>query len=109
MVDDPTVTFTFPSPEHMSPPCIQLVDVAFGYANNPSLFSNVNFAVDMSSRICLCGPNGIGKSTLLNVIKAQLEPRFGIVTINPRLKLGSFAQHHVEQYGLIGHTRNALH
>ena len=42
--------------------------------------------------LCRAGPNGIGKSTLLNVIKGLMPPRFGMVTINPKLRLGSFAQ-----------------
>ena len=34
---------------------LQLVDVAFGYDGFADLFTNVEFSLEMGSRICLCG------------------------------------------------------
>eukprot|EP00039_Didymoeca_costata_P005566 m.82564 g.82564 ORF g.82564 m.82564 type:complete len:768 (-) comp12875_c0_seq1:39-2342(-) len=75
---------------------IRLVGVGFGYPGKPELFSGVEFSINQNSRICLVGPNGIGKTTLLNVIYQELEPTKGMVTKNQRLRVGRFSQHHVD-------------
>lgn len=48
-------------------------DVTFSYGDK-LLFVNVNFGVDMESRIAIVGPNGVGKSTLLKLLYGKLEP-----------------------------------
>ena len=47
---------------------IRLVGVGFHYPNAPTLFTGVEFSINQNSRICLVGPNGIGKSTLLKIV-----------------------------------------
>ena len=39
---------------------------------------------------------GIGKSTLLGLINGGLEATKGTITRNPRVRLATFSQHHVE-------------
>eukprot|EP00729_Bicosta_minor_P010107 gene10107-14007_t len=75
---------------------IRLVGVGFGYPGQDELFTGVEFSINQNSRICLVGPNGIGKSTLLNLIYEELAPTTGMVTRNPRLKVERFSQHHVD-------------
>jgi len=75
---------------------IRLVGMGFGYPGKKLLFENVEFSINQNSRICLVGPNGIGKSTLLNVIYGELEPSVGHVTQNQRLRVARFSQHHVD-------------
>ncbi|EOD29834.1 hypothetical protein EMIHUDRAFT_456686, partial [Emiliania huxleyi CCMP1516] len=100
ILEDPSLRFAFPPPEPISSPVLQVVDVAFSYPGKPALFSRVNLGLDMSSRVALVGPNGIGKSTLLKVIIGDLEPSRGSVTRAARLRMGRFSQHHVDQLDL---------
>ena len=95
---DPKVKFVFPNPGPVGGGWgIRLVGVAFGYPGTPQpLFEGVEFSINQNSRICLVGPNGIGKSTLLNVIYEELNPTAGMVTRNSRLRVGRFTQHHVD-------------
>jgi len=79
---------------------LQLIDVAGGYPGKPRLFSRVDLGLDMSSRVALVGPNGIGKSTLLKIILGELEAQAGNVTRASRLRMGRFSQHHVDQLDL---------
>ena len=38
----------------------------------PLVYKNVEFGVDLESRIALVGPNGAGKSTLLKLIDGEV-------------------------------------
>lgn len=56
------VFFSFPEVVHLSPPIMEVRDVNFRYASHlPWLFRGLNFGLDMSSRVCIVGPNGSGK------------------------------------------------
>ncbi|KAH9089799.1 hypothetical protein LEN26_019041 [Aphanomyces euteiches] len=92
---------TFPPPEPLGRPIISIENVAFRYADDrPDLFTDVNFGIDMSSRIGILGVNGSGKSTLINLMLGKLEPTFGKVVRNPRVRISTFTQHHVDSLNL---------
>ncbi|KAL8766775.1 MAG: hypothetical protein Q9209_006514 [Squamulea sp. 1 TL-2023] len=92
-----TVHFKFPDVEKLSPPIIQMSNVSFGYdpAKAP-LISKVDLDVQLDSRIGIVGPNGAGKTTVLKLLIGQLQPSAGLISQNPRLRIGFFAQHHVD-------------
>uniref|UniRef100_A0A674MQ70 ATP-binding cassette, sub-family F (GCN20), member 1 n=1 Tax=Takifugu rubripes TaxID=31033 RepID=A0A674MQ70_TAKRU len=80
-----TVKFTFPNPPPLSPPVLGLHSVDFDYDRQKPLFKNVDFGIDMESRICIVGPNGVGKSTLLLLLTGKLNPTKGEMRKNHRL------------------------
>lgn len=43
------------------------------------------------------GENGAGKTTLLKILMGDLTPTSGFRNANRRLRIGYFAQHHVDQ------------
>ncbi len=45
----------------VSPPILSFTDVDFAYPGGPTLFRDLNFGLDLSSRFAIVGPNGIGK------------------------------------------------
>ncbi|KAL1765710.1 ATP-binding cassette sub-family F member 1 isoform X1 [Sigmodon hispidus] len=92
-----TVRFTFPDPPPLSPPVLGLHSVTFGYEGQKPLFKNLDFGIDMDSRICIVGPNGVGKSTLLLLLTGKLTPTIGEMRKNHRLKIGFFNQQYAEQ------------
>ena len=61
------LNFKFEDPGHLPPPVLAFHDVSFGYPGCEPLYDNVNFGVDLDSRIALVGPNGAGKTTLVKV------------------------------------------
>ncbi|KAL6717992.1 ATP-binding cassette, regulator of translational elongation [Lecanora helva] len=91
-----TVHFKFPEVEKLSPPIIQMSDVSFGYTADKPLLRNVDLDVQLDSRIGIVGPNGAGKTTVLKLLIGQLTPTKGLISQNPRLRVGFFAQHHVD-------------
>lgn len=66
--------FRFPDPGSLPPPVLQLVNITFGYPGGDILYRNVDYGVDLDSRIALVGPNGAGKSTLLKLMCGMLCP-----------------------------------
>ncbi|XP_048948460.1 ATP-binding cassette sub-family F member 1 isoform X6 [Canis lupus dingo] len=92
-----TVRFTFPNPPPLSPPVLGLHGATFGYEGQKPLFKNLDFGIDMDSRICIVGPNGVGKSTLLLLLTGKLTPTRGEMRKNHRLKIGFFNQQYAEQ------------
>nr|XP_057902624.1 ATP-binding cassette sub-family F member 1 isoform X1 [Doryrhamphus excisus] len=95
-----TVKFTFPNPPPLSPPILGLHSVDFGYEGQKPLFKNVDFGIDMESRICIVGPNGVGKSTLLLLLNGKLNPSKGEMRKNHRLKVGFFNQQYADQLNM---------
>nr|XP_020667951.1 ATP-binding cassette sub-family F member 1 [Pogona vitticeps] len=95
-----TVKFTFPDPPPLSPPILGLHGVDFGYEGQKPLFRNLDFGIDMESRICIVGPNGVGKSTLLLLLTGKLTPTRGEMRKNHRLKIGFFNQQYADQLNM---------
>uniref|UniRef100_A0A7I4DDI4 ABC transporter domain-containing protein n=1 Tax=Physcomitrium patens TaxID=3218 RepID=A0A7I4DDI4_PHYPA len=97
VVNDPDYKFEFPTPEDKpQAPIISFSDASFGYPGGPILFKNLNFGIDLDSRLAMVGPNGIGKSTLLKLISGELEPISGTVFRSAKVRMAVFSQHHVD-------------
>uniref|UniRef100_A0A7E4ZPV1 ATP-binding cassette sub-family F member 1 n=1 Tax=Panagrellus redivivus TaxID=6233 RepID=A0A7E4ZPV1_PANRE len=86
------VKFVFPDPSPLQPPILGLYNVTFGYGKD-ILFEDLDFGIDMDSRIAIVGPNGVGKSTLLKLLYGKIEPQKGEVRKHRQLKMGWFDQH----------------
>ncbi|KAL2176228.1 P-loop containing nucleoside triphosphate hydrolase protein [Thermothelomyces heterothallicus CBS 202.75] len=95
-----SVRFKFPEVEKLSPPIVQMSGVTFGYTRDKILLRNVDLDVQLDSRIGIVGPNGAGKTTVLKLLIGKLQPTSGTITQHPRLRIGYFAQHHVDALDL---------
>lgn len=94
------VKFCFPNPPPLNPPILGLHNVNFAYLGQPPLFKNLDFGIDMQSRIAIVGPNGVGKTTFLRLLTAEISPTRGEQRKNHRLRIGKFDQHSGEQLNL---------
>ncbi|MFP5357667.1 MAG: ABC-F family ATP-binding cassette domain-containing protein [Gammaproteobacteria bacterium] len=92
-------SFRFAEAGAMASPLIRLDDVAAGYGQQPILHK-LRMSLEPGDRIGLLGPNGAGKSTLIQTLAGQLPPLAGQVIRDPRLRVGYFAQHQVDQLDL---------
>jgi len=89
-----SVSFNFPSCGKIPPPVIMVQNVSFRYnEQTPLIYKNLEFGLDLDSRLALVGPNGAGKSTLLKLIFGDLVPTEGMVRRHNHLKLGRYHQH----------------
>jgi ATP-binding cassette, subfamily F, member 3 len=134
---DPVWRFSIPNSEPLGPPIIAVNDVSFDYKpiledgtkkpDSDLLLRDVNFGVDLTSRIAILGANGqgtilvvqfsclrpietflsnfkrfhrTGKTTLLNLIMGRLKPLKGTVSIHGNLRIGHFTQHSSDNFDL---------
>ncbi|KAM7355059.1 ATP-binding cassette sub-family F member 3 [Cochliomyia hominivorax] len=96
------VKLKFPDVEPLNPPVLAISDIEFKYNPNDPLpvFKNVNLSATSDSRICIVGENGAGKSTLLKIIVGQLTTPIGNIVLHRSLRIGYFAQHHVDHLNM---------
>jgi ATP-binding cassette subfamily F protein 2 len=101
VVTDKTLSFSFPDCGQIPPPVLSVQNVSFKYKNdNHWIYKNIDFGIDLDTRIALVGPNGAGKSTLLKLIDCQLLPTEGQIRRNSHLKIGRYHQHLAEEMDL---------
>ena len=67
-------------------------NISFSYAKRKLLISDFSLNVAAGERICVVGPNGKGKSTLLRLLAGQLEADSGQMKYHPDVKKGYFEQ-----------------
>jgi len=96
MIDDPSLSFDFPSPSELKPPLITLDMAAVGYSDEPVL-RRLNLRIDPDDRLALLGRNGNGKTTLARLLAAQLQPMEGSVSASGKMRVGYFTQYQVEE------------
>ena len=66
---------------------------SFGFgANRKELFHGVGFDIKRGERICIVGPNGVGKTTLLKMIMEELSPESGYLKIGHNVQFGYYDQ-----------------
>jgi len=97
LVDDPSLSFDFPSPTELKPPLITLDMASVGYAADAPVLQRLNLRIDPDDRIALLGRNGNGKTTLARLLAAQLTPMEGTVTASGKMRVGYFTQYQVEE------------
>ncbi len=90
------VVFSFPEPEELSPPIINIEGGAVGYGG-PPILRRLSLRIDQDDRIALLGRNGEGKSTLSKLLAGKLEPCEGRMVKSSKLRIGYFAQHQVDE------------
>ncbi|KAG2674039.1 hypothetical protein I3760_13G117300 [Carya illinoinensis] len=94
---DKILVFRFVDVGKLPPPVLQFVEVTFGYMPENLIYKNIDFGVDLDSRIALVGPNGAGKSTLLKLMTGDLFPIDGMVRRHNHLRIAQFHQHLAEK------------
>ena len=115
VTNEKVLNFYFPSCGKIPPPVIMVQNVSFRYNNSsPWIYKNLEFGIDLDTRLALVGPNGAGKSTLLKLLYGdvssvpdnlrrvvngvfylftQLVPTEGMIRKNSHLRIARYHQH----------------
>jgi ATP-binding cassette, subfamily F, member 3 len=98
IIDEHARPFRFPNPEReLAPPLVNCESVSVGYVQDKPVLKHVTLRIDPDDRIALLGSNGNGKSTLAKLIGGKLGPFSGTFSAAPRMTVGYFAQHQMDE------------
>merc|ERR1712226_1052447 len=94
-----SVSFVFPQCSSLPAPVMMVQGVSFKYPgeNTPWIYEDLEFGMDLDTRVALVGPNGAGKSTLLKLIAGELIPTDGMIKRHSHLKIARYHQHLAEK------------
>jgi len=91
-----TLDFEFNHKECPGKTLMEVKDISFGYTET-NLLNNVSFPIIKGDKVAIIGKNGKGKSTLLNLLAAELKPLEGEITPNVNLLIGHFGQTNINR------------
>lgn len=101
VASDSGISFYFPDCGKVAPPVLMVQNVSFRYNETSTLiYQNLEFGIDLDTRLALVGPNGAGKSTLLKLIAGELVPSDGLIRRHSHLKIARYHQHLTDQLEL---------
>ncbi|WP_434064320.1 ABC-F family ATP-binding cassette domain-containing protein [Proteinivorax tanatarense] len=66
-------------------------NLCFSYNHIP-IFNDINFNIERNDKVGLVGPNGCGKTTLLNLLAQKLSPDKGEIIIGHNVQISYFSQ-----------------
>jgi ATPase subunit of ABC transporter with duplicated ATPase domains len=67
-------------------------EVSFEYLHKKPILDGASFSVRKGSKITLMGQNGAGKSTIFNLIKGEVKPKSGTLSITNNASIGTARQ-----------------
>ena len=95
-VDSAAFEFSFAVPARLPQPLLAIDGQGAGYGGR-ALLSGLKFTLMPGDRLALLGRNGAGKSTCMKLLAGELPGIGGSRTEARDLRIGYFAQHHLEQ------------
>ena len=90
-----TLDFSFRYAPFVGKYVLQATDLEFSYDPSVELIRDFTFTLRPGEKVCVIGPNGKGKTTLLKLLSGRLVPQRGGITPNPKTVSGTFDQTNV--------------
>ncbi len=87
-----TLEFSFRGTPFYAKYAQQANDLSFSYNPEIELIKDFNIVIRPGEKVCIIGPNGKGKTTLLRLLAGQLDPNKGEITYNPKTIKGVYEQ-----------------
>ena len=96
-------------------PIIKIDKISLSFGKR-KILDNINFSINESQILGLLGPNGVGKSTIFNLITCLIKPQYGSIIIDSKnvndypiyLRTTQFKIGYVPQYGGYFHNMTLL-
>lgn len=79
---------------------LQIKDLNFHFNGGPTLIQDLTVELFKGDRVAIIGPNGRGKTTLLNLIANELSPVSGSISLNPNILMNYFGQTNINRLNL---------
>jgi ATP-binding cassette subfamily F protein 3 len=88
---EPTISFSFPELERTGRVVLTLKDLSYSYGPK-LLFKDVSCEIQRGQKVALVAMNGVGKSTLFDLIAGKLPLQTGSVTFGHNVEMAFFEQ-----------------
>ena len=85
--------FSFTKPTECAQRVAELEDITFAYSGGQRVLDRISLLIRKGDGVALIGENGVGKTTLLQILVGELEAS-GRLKIGSRVKIGYFSQQH---------------
>lgn len=86
------VNIKFPEAKEIKWPALTLLNIVFGYENK-LLLDRIDLSLYENEKITIVGKNGVGKSTLLEIMMSFIKPLSGEIIKDSRVRIGYYNQH----------------
>lgn len=86
-----TMSFTFPPIVQPGRVVLTVENVGHTF-NNKQIFKNASFQIERGEKVAVVAPNGVGKTTLFNIIIGQLPRQEGKIELGYNVNATIFAQ-----------------
>ena len=94
-VSDQKVRFSFETRRRSGEDVLQLRGIAKSFEGR-ELFSHFDLHLRSGDRVAIIGANGVGKTTLLNIIARRIQPDSGTIINGANVDLGYYDQHQAD-------------
>jgi len=91
------LAFSFSNAPFHSTNMMVVEQLGFGYPGGSELINALNLTIEKGDRLAIIGPNGRGKTTLLNLLAGELSPNRGTVRNNPNTAIAYFGQTNIDR------------
>lgn len=85
------VRFSFPPVQQSGRTVLTVFDVSYSFGSK-QIFKNISCQIERHQKVALIAPNGVGKTTLFNLITGALPVQHGSITFGHNVNHAIFAQ-----------------
>lgn len=93
----PTLDFSFTEAPFPGKRLCKVENLNFGFDENTPLIKNLSFEIFKGDRIAVIGPNGRGKTTLLNLLANEIQLAEESISFNPNVQFNYFGQTNINR------------
>lgn len=88
------IQFSFPNPLPLrfAGSLLHVENLSYSYNQKVKVLQQIHLTMELGDRVGLVGPNGQGKSTLIELIMGKRNPTAGTITFHSRIKIAYYAQ-----------------
>jgi len=95
----PWIRFEFDDKEKLHRQAVEIENLTFAYPGSArKIFDKLNLTINGGDRLAIIGENGVGKSTLLKLLMAELTPQRGTIKWTEKARHGYYAQDHAQDF-----------
>ncbi|MFN3785680.1 MAG: ABC-F family ATPase [Thiothrix sp.] len=95
----PWIRFEYDEKERLHRFAVEVENLTFGYVGmSRALINDFSFTVEAGEKIAIIGENGVGKTTLIKLLKGDLQPQQGKVKWAEKARFCTYDQDHEDEF-----------